>query len=35
MVVKKKLMDKIVVDHRINLINHAYFMLLEIWELDP
>ena len=31
---KKELVDKIVVDHRTNLVNHPYFMLLEIRELD-
>ena len=31
---KKELIDKIVVDHRTNLVNHPYFILLEIWELD-
>ena len=33
--VKEDLGDKIVVDHRTDLINHPYFMLLEIRELDP
>lgn len=33
--VRKNLTDKIVVDHRTDLINHPYFMLLEIRELDP
>lgn len=32
---KKTLIDKIVIDHRIDIINHLYFMLLEIQELDP
>lgn len=33
--IKKDLVDKIVVDHRTDLINHPYFILLEIRELDP
>ena len=33
--VKKDLAGKIVVDHRTDLIDHPYFMLLEIQELDP
>lgn len=33
--VRKNLVDKIVIDHRTDLINHPYFMLLEIRELDP
>lgn len=33
--VRKDLIDKIMIDHRTNLVNHLYFMLLEIWELDP
>ena len=33
--VKKTLVNKIVVDHKTNLINHPYFMLLEIQEMDP
>ena len=33
--VKKDLGDKIMVDHRTNLIHHPYFMLLEICELNP
>ncbi len=33
--VRRTLVDKIVVDHRTDLINHPYFMLLEIQELDP
>ena len=32
--VRKDLVDKIVVDHRTDLIDHPYFMLLEICELD-
>lgn len=31
----KNLADKIVINHRTDLINHLYFMLLEIQELDP
>lgn len=34
-VVRKELTDKIVVEHRTDLINHPYVMLLEIRELDP
>ena len=30
----QELVDKIVVDHRTNLINYPYFMLLEIRKLD-
>lgn len=33
-VVKRVLVDKIVVDHRTDLINHPYFILLEIQEID-
>ncbi len=33
--VRKDLGDKIMVDHRTDLIHHPYFMLLEIRELDP
>ena len=33
--IKKDLVDKIVVDHRTDLISHPCFMLLEIRELDP
>ena len=33
--VRKKLVDKIMIDHRMDLVNHLYFMLLEIRELDP
>ena len=33
--VRKNLVDKIVVDHRMDLVNHLYFMLLELQELDP
>ncbi len=32
--VRKDLTDKIVVEHRTDLINHPYFMLLEIRELE-
>ena len=32
--VRKNLADKIVVDHRTDLINHPYFMLIKIQELD-
>lgn len=32
--VRKTLADKIVVDHRTDLIKHPYFMLQEIRELD-
>ena len=32
---RKNLVDKIMVDHRTDLVNHPYFMLLEIHELDP
>ena len=32
--IRKDLVDKIVVDHRTDLIDHPYFMLLEICELD-
>lgn len=34
MAIRKDLIDKIVVENRINLVNHPYFILLEIWELD-
>ena len=32
--VRNNLADKIVVDHRMDLIKHHYFMLIEIQELD-
>ena len=32
--VRKDMVDKIVVDHIADLIDHPYFMLLEIRELD-
>ena len=28
--VRKELVDKIIIDYRTNLVNHPYFMLLEI-----
>ena len=34
-VIKKKLMDKIMVNHKIDLVNHLYLILLEIQKLDP
>ncbi len=33
--VRKTLVNKIVVDQKTDLINHHYFMLLEIQEIDP
>ncbi len=35
--VRKNVVDKIVVDHRTNLVNHLSFMLLEFksWIFDP
>lgn len=33
--VKTNLVDNIVVDYRMDFINHHFFMLLEIQELDP
>lgn len=35
MAIQKELTDKIVIEHRTDLINHPYVMLLEICELDP
>ena len=32
--IKKNLADKIMLDHRTDLINHLYFMLLEIRKLN-
>lgn len=32
---KGNLIDKFVLDHKKNFINHLYFMLPEIQELDP
>lgn len=32
--VKKDLLDKITIEHRINLINHPYFILFKIQNLD-
>lgn len=32
--VRKDLLDKIVVEHRTDLINHPYFIFIKIWELD-
>lgn len=34
-VVRKDLINKIVVNHRTNFINHLYSILLEIQELNP
>lgn len=34
MVMKKELVDKIEIDHKTDLINHPYFMLLKTQELD-
>ena len=33
-VVRRNLVDKIVIEHKTDLVNHPYFMLLEIWDLD-
>lgn len=33
-VVRKNLLDKIVIEHRTNLVNQLYFLLLKIWDLD-
>lgn len=33
-VVRKNLLNKIVVKHRTNLVNHLYFIFPEIWDLD-
>lgn len=33
-VVRKNLVDKILVDHKTDLVKHPYFILLEIYELD-
>ena len=32
--IRKDLTDKLVVENRTDLVNHPYFILLEIWELD-
>lgn len=32
--IRKDLTDKLVVENRTDLVNHLYFILLEIWELD-
>lgn len=32
--VKKDLIDKVMVDHRTDLIDHPYFMLLDVRKLD-
>lgn len=32
--IRKDLMDKLVVEYRTDLVNHPYFILLEIRELD-
>ena len=32
--VRKDLLDKIVVEHRTDLVNYPYFVHLEIWDLD-
>ena len=34
MALRKNLTDKLVIKIRTNLVNHLYFILLEIWELD-
>ena len=33
--VKKNLINKIIVDHKTDLVNYPYSILLEIRELDP
>lgn len=33
-VVRRDLLDKIIVEHRIDLINYLYFMLFKIQDLD-
>lgn len=33
--IKKNLVNKIIIDHKIDLVNYLYFILLEIWELYP
>lgn len=33
-VVRRDLLDKIVVEHKTDLVNHSYFILFEIRELD-
>ncbi len=32
--VKKDPVDKVVLDHKMNLIDHPYFILLEVCEID-
>lgn len=34
MTVRKNLLNKIVMEYRTDLVNHLYFILVEIWELD-
>ncbi len=34
MVVRRDFVDKIVIEHTTDLVNHLYFMLLKIWDLD-
>lgn len=34
MAVRKYLLDKIIIEHKTNLVNHSYFILLEIQNLD-
>lgn len=34
MAIKRDLIDKIIRKHRTDLVNHLYFIFLEIWKLD-
>lgn len=34
MIMRKDLLDKIVIEYRTNLVNNLYFILFEIWNLD-
>lgn len=31
---KKNLLDKIIIEHMTELVNHLYFILFKIWDLD-
>lgn len=33
-IVKRNLLDKIIMKYRTDLMNHSYFIFLEIWDLD-
>ena len=34
MTIRKNLKNKIMMEHKTNLVSYPYFIFLEIWELD-